>query len=536
MSKVAQEPLNFGLVGNIPEEYHSADLRNFFSQFIESGGFDCFHYRHRPEKKVLLDESGLRQEVGEPSSKGNPQMQNVTNSSSPQTNCNPSTSSACSTSDKQTVIDSSKLSCTKCCLIRLKKLQMDRLLKMYNKKHWLDKKGDSIARVCLITRVSIGSDESSRCSAQDAGYKTRREQRQVPEEREKFTLEDLNKLAELHPPAIMPNGNVGTQTKVFMDLIRDCMLPPGVIKKLGLSFPKMRCKRRYGNVPFDYGDDVIFGAEEDDVVLSADGHELCSNLKKLQKRKSSKKLVKEAGDSEDEQEQEQESGSDDDTCEEWERHEALYDDPDNQERNKERLFEEKIELKWEKGGSGLVFYTDATYWQQQEGDFDEQTADDWDVDMSEYYDPGSGDMDAKALITMGKEKRRRAGIFDPDDHIFSGKIGKFEKYTKGIGRKVLEKQGWKEGTGLGSTIIGMADALENEGHAPRCRDGFGYHGEKLNRYPVKKDRGERDVFIPTVYDKPTELDQPDTLRRRKSHYTIKYRDKIAFTKASDDQT
>lgn len=45
----------------------------------------------------------------------------------------------------------------------------------------------------------------------------------------------------------------------------------------------------------------------------------------------------------------------------------MYDDPSNQERNKERLYEEEIELKWEKGGSGLVFYTDAQYWQAQEG-------------------------------------------------------------------------------------------------------------------------------------------------------------------------
>ena len=58
---------------------------------------------------------------------------------------------------------------------------------------------------------------------------------------------------------------------------------------------------------------------------------------------------------------------DNDSCEEWERHEALYDDPANQERNKQRLYEEEIELKWEKGGSGLVFYTDAQYWQAQEG-------------------------------------------------------------------------------------------------------------------------------------------------------------------------
>lgn len=39
----------------------------------------------------------------------------------------------------------------------------------------------------------------------------------------------------------------------------------------------------------------------------------------------------------------------------------------SQERSKERLYEERIELKWEKGGSGLVFYTDAQYWQEEEG-------------------------------------------------------------------------------------------------------------------------------------------------------------------------
>lgn len=38
-----------------------------------------------------------------------------------------------------------------------------------------------------------------------------------------------------------------------------------------------------------------------------------------------------------------------------------------QERARERLFEEEIELKWEKGGSGLVFYTDAQFWQEEDG-------------------------------------------------------------------------------------------------------------------------------------------------------------------------
>ena len=38
-----------------------------------------------------------------------------------------------------------------------------------------------------------------------------------------------------------------------------------------------------------------------------------------------------------------------------------------QERSKERLYEEELEVVWDKGSSGLVFYTDASYWDQQEG-------------------------------------------------------------------------------------------------------------------------------------------------------------------------
>ncbi len=39
----------FGIINNIPPFYHAANLRSYFSQFLESGGFQCFHFRHRPE-------------------------------------------------------------------------------------------------------------------------------------------------------------------------------------------------------------------------------------------------------------------------------------------------------------------------------------------------------------------------------------------------------------------------------------------------------------------------------------------------------
>lgn len=51
--------LLYAVVGNIPRRYHSCDLRNFFSRIIETDGFDCFHFRHRPEAR----ETGRNPEI-----------------------------------------------------------------------------------------------------------------------------------------------------------------------------------------------------------------------------------------------------------------------------------------------------------------------------------------------------------------------------------------------------------------------------------------------------------------------------------------
>ena len=41
--------------------------------------------------------------------------------------------------------------------------------------------------------------------------------------------------------------------------------------------------------------------------------------------------------------------------------------PSLQDRTKPKFFEEDMEIVWEKGGSGLVFHTDANYWADLEG-------------------------------------------------------------------------------------------------------------------------------------------------------------------------
>ena len=42
------------------------------------------------------------------------------------------------------------------------------------------------------------------------------------------------------------------------------------------------------------------------------------------------------------------------------------DDLGDQPGTKDRLFEDKMEVTWDKGSSGLVFYTDAQYWKEME--------------------------------------------------------------------------------------------------------------------------------------------------------------------------
>lgn len=230
-----------------------------------------------------------------------------------------------------------------------------------------------------------------------------------------FSQLDLKDLIELQPPPMMPNGNVGTPLSTFKELIRTCKLPPHVITKLDLDFSVGKSRKKYTNVPLDYKslERVWSGSF---INRETERREKTSDFVKkrddggLEKSEASSRVGEEAsykdnrledndsevdgtcyviGNDNDDADDVIDSDNKDDHLEEWDRHESLHNDVTSQERTKERLFEEEIELKWEKGGSGLVFYTDAAFWkQQEEADFDEETADDWDVDMEIYDDPG----------------------------------------------------------------------------------------------------------------------------------------------------
>ncbi|XP_050788652.1 LOW QUALITY PROTEIN: G patch domain-containing protein 3 [Gopherus flavomarginatus] len=397
-------PARYCLVSHIPAELRSAQLRSYFSQFAEAGGFLCFHYRHRPER------SG-------PPGQG---------------------------------------PATCCCLVAVRPGQARRLVRMYSGKRWLDAQGDGLPGRCVIRRVRV----SPGTGLGMLQYKTKKELHNKTQS-ETFTQADLKWLPELNPPVFMPHGNVGTPLRVFLELIKACRLPPRVIKKLQLRFPKTGSSRRYGNVPFKYQDTET--VEQEDLVYTDTGEEIT-----MEKGHLARTGMTQTSDEEDwegpgkEEAEESHSDDDDDRCEECERHEALHEDVTSQERTEERLYEEEIELKWEKGGSGLVFYTDAQYWQEEQGDFDEQTADDWDVDMSIYYD-------------------------------------------KGIALKL--------------------SAL--------CPHLSRYHGEKLQTFnKPKKPRRDGPILISTIYDEPQPVDGGDQLLRCQLPTAMKYRQDMAFVRAT----
>lgn len=304
-------------VGNIPKDFRSADLRAFFSEFIEKDAFECFHFRHRPETTKIKENNEETAEVK--SKEGN----------------------------------------TTCCMVKCKKKYFKKCKKKYHKRQW-DGINQSITHktFCNIFKMHVKSKPSKQ-------YLNKKESKEDNHKlNQEICLEDFSDLIEFDPPVnVMPQGNVGTPTETFRLQIANCTLPSSVIKSLGLTFKK--ASKKYSKVEMDYK--TIFDKKNHPSDDDGDSDEQKNSVS--------------SSESEDNEE--------DNDAEEWDRYNALHDDVDNQSRPKERLFEEDLEVKWEKGGSGLVFYTDAYFWNEMKGkDFDEDTVDDWDVDYGVYYEDG----------------------------------------------------------------------------------------------------------------------------------------------------
>lgn len=167
------------LIGNIPITFHSADLRNYFATFVKEQKFDCFHFRHRPQFISIGNENGNETGLSE----NNNNFNNVP------------------------IIEKK----TFCAIVKFNnEYNLNLFIKFYHGKYWMDKLGNDLEGRCVIQKVRLNKNEVIKFSK------------------------------ELRPPKFMPHGNVGTSNEYFLQLIRQCKLPPSLIKKLGLEFPAAR--------------------------------------------------------------------------------------------------------------------------------------------------------------------------------------------------------------------------------------------------------------------------------------------------------
>jgi len=519
VEKLDDDDHRFVLVSNIPASLHTSDLRKFFSDFVETEKFKCFHFRHRPEKGRISENT-------------QDQIQKCSTSFSKQ---------VCGRVHGVSDVKIDK-KLTTCCIVQIKTDQVQNLIQKYHRKHWLDSMGEEMSSVCLVFKVKINTKTTL-----------------VDKEKEgvSYLKSELMSLLELKPPNMMPHGNVGTSTKFFLKAINECRLPAKLVGKLKLEFPQAR-NRKFGNVPFDYGDTENKKSSSRNVYI---------DRRILETKNKQGPSVSEVGDDD----------QDNDTCEEWERHEALHNDVqpnrahgfqvestsyyaadadlEQQEGCKEKTFEDEIELVWEKGGSGLNFYTDAQFWKEREGDFDEKTSDDWDVDMNVYYEKNTThDRDAVDSVEMRKSDFLREGKHSEslfrkknknNSNFINGrrkrklsgsgeeKIGNFETTSRGVGGKIMTTAGWKPGDGLGKNNQGISTPIlgEEEGQGPKDKSGIGYYGEKVAVFKRPENVANNGYFntntrITTAFS--TEEEKKNNERYDRSSHTmyLKFRDSV----------
>ncbi len=149
----------FILIRNIPLEFHTPDLRNFFSYSIEAESFLVFNFRKRPHVSGKFN----------------------------------------------------------MCIAEIKSNKFDEIIKLYDTKNWLDCRGKISKSKCSIVKIKSSQE---------------------------FSVEKVNDFKELlefkRIPDWMPNGNVGTPTKIFIGYINRCIMPQSLISKLGLNLKNYR--------------------------------------------------------------------------------------------------------------------------------------------------------------------------------------------------------------------------------------------------------------------------------------------------------
>ena len=254
------------------------------------------------------------------------------------------------------------------------------------------------------------------------------------------TAASTEAIVDMQPsPACLPRGNIGTPTSELLSLVSRCVLPCAALKQMGLQhFAAGGIGRKFKDFNFKWPQ----SSHKAGRCERGDTH----------------------GDSGDDD-------ADGDGLEAaWGGGSRNYTRRDRME-TREMLHEEGVEDPWDKGdASGLVWYTDAQYWDAMEGDLDDRTSDGLDV-------VGGGGGGWTRLHGSGGEGDDAGdGERFCDDAAAAERT--FERYiAQGLPGTLLNKWGFKP-----DTYSGRLPVMNGN----RTRTGLGWQGRGDVNVPLRR--------------------------------------------------
>jgi len=208
------------------------------------------------------------------------------------------------------------------------------------------------------------------------------------------------------PPFWLPRGNVGTPRAQLRDALLKCLVPPGALTKLGLDGTLVDTRwlashAVHGCEPCAYVDGEPKGGPHTALTLTLQGGTLAAGASRAERLNASREQAKRAGQGSALLEHEHNHGHGEGTLEtslsalydsplqeEWDRHLATTDEGEWERNDRptfaywnsenHHLFEEEVEATWEKGGSGLAFFTDDRFWESRVA-AEDKLVDGWDT-------------------------------------------------------------------------------------------------------------------------------------------------------------
>ena len=350
---------------------------------------------------------------------------------------------------------------------------------------------------------------------------------------------------ELHPPPGLPQGNVGTCRSAVLCAIRSCKLPASVIKRLGIVPSKIRSTRSSATIPpplcwrepepeavEDSSTPTEGGSSSQAVVAERPlASAIFASLKKRSRpntrvasegpgKTTSQKLEVAKAAAKPRRmcvamSDEESNGSNENSgVEDLEgRHvpRPLDTEPDDFDEPLEKaphyersdrldsaagyLYEDTVEHIWDKqDASGLVWYTDAAFWDRMAGDLDERCADAWDVEP---------DSDSESPASPASPKRRRLAAPVP----LVARPRAMEQGTglaavrNGIAGRIMRLWGGCPSATPSSTLLAIVEGLQPN----LARTGLGWVGEQQRSRQRSSRAAESDWHqIGSIYDPPQE--------------------------------